>query len=119
MKKRLRNSSLHLGHQRAHARLPCWDGLKKKKANAIQLSVHRIVIDKLLESLYDAGIPKQKDELQELQNTWLLLDDAQSAYTDEYQVFLEIVIKDIACAKGLFVVIASTYSTTLLRLNAL
>jgi hypothetical protein len=88
------------------------DELKKKKANVINFSVRRIGIEKLLESLYDVGIPKQKDKLQALENTWLLLDDAQNAYTEDYQVFWEIVVKDVgaAGAKGLYVVIATTYN---------
>jgi hypothetical protein len=51
-------------------------------------------------------------QLQRLENTWLLLDDAQNAYDREYDPFWRFVVNGIASAvvdDNMFVVIAATY----------
>jgi hypothetical protein len=51
-------------------------------------------------------------KLRSLENTWLLLDDAQNAYDRKFDPFWHFVVKEIAgaCVEGnLFVVVATTY----------
>ena len=87
--------------------------LRDEGANVIRLNMSSAYaadyyITKLREKQID---PADADSLENLQNTWLLLDDAQRAYTEDFNRFWESVVKDIggADAKGLFVVIAATY----------
>ena len=98
------------------------------KTSLIQLLVEKLqkenahVIRLGMSSLHDAGYfmnkliakgvdPSDPMELQKLENTWLLLDDAQRTYDQKYNPFWESLVKDIASAdaKGVFVVIAATY----------
>ena len=86
--------------------------LRDEGANVIRLNMSSAYaadyyITKLREKQID---PADADSLENLQNTWLLLDDAQRAYTEDFNRFWESVVKDIggADAKGLFVVIAAT-----------
>ena len=68
----------------------------------------------LVKELAEKGITSDQKELNQLQNTWLLIDDAQNAYAKHYNKFWEIVVKDGSASdsKGLFVVIAATYDLT-------
>lgn len=86
---------------------------KEEDAQVIRINMsalHKVgyFSEKLIEKGIDASDP---DGLAEHQNTWLLLDEAQRTYAEEYNPFWESVVKDISSsdAPGLFVVIASTY----------
>ena len=63
----------------------------------------------LRERLEREGIHDDMRKLRKLQNTWLLLDDAQNSYDKQYDPFWQFVVKSISAAGvggNLFVVIA-------------
>ena len=85
--------------------------LEQEGANVIRLSILDRGTGVLFEQLEGEGIGNNK-KLRELKNTWLLLDDAQNAYANEYAPFWQFVVKTISSAgvdDNLFVVIAATY----------
>eukprot|EP00523_Entomoneis_sp_CCMP467_P012077 CAMPEP_0168717728 /NCGR_PEP_ID=MMETSP0724-20121128/149_1 /TAXON_ID=265536 /ORGANISM="Amphiprora sp., Strain CCMP467" /LENGTH=468 /DNA_ID=CAMNT_0008764213 /DNA_START=9 /DNA_END=1415 /DNA_ORIENTATION=+ len=65
----------------------------------------------LLERLKNKGI--EEDRLDDLENCWLILDDAQNVYDDEkYSNFWQFIVKAIGSSNvddKLFVIIAATY----------
>ena len=82
--------------------------LKDEGATVVRLNMNSAYSAKdYLEKLREKQIdPRDADALEGLQNTWLLLDDAQRAYAKEFDPFWESVVKDIgADAQGLFVII--------------
>ena len=83
----------------------------EKGANVIRFPVRSKPADVLVQKLAEKGITDDEEAMQKLQNTWLLIDDAQNAYDPAYSGFWEMIVKDgsVFCAKGLFVVIAATY----------
>lgn len=92
-------------------------GLEKKGATVVEMSILDRGTDHLFEFLDRAGIVNDKKELKKIKNTWLLMDDAQNAYSSRYAPFWQFVVKTISSASvdnNLFVIIAATYdlSTT-------
>lgn len=58
------------------------------------------------------GFPTLPADMRKLKNTWLLLDDAQEMYSEEYHRFWATVVKGVTtagCEGEVFVVIAATY----------
>ena len=63
------------------------------------------------EKLAGIGISEFEDDLERIENTWLLLDDAQNWYGEEYWPFWQFLIKhlpDISVGR-VFIIIATTY----------
>ncbi|KAL3903333.1 MAG: hypothetical protein SGILL_010485 [Bacillariaceae sp.] len=66
----------------------------------------------LFDELKNRGISKQKSDLKRLRNTWLLIDDGQNIYDEQYAGFWQFIVKTISSAdvtNNLFVIIAATY----------
>ena len=59
------------------------------------------------------GVTRDANKLEQLKNTWILIDEAQNAYDTKFNPFWEFVVKHIASvdeiAEELRVAIASTY----------
>lgn len=85
---------------------------EEKGANVLKINVSDVGLDAMLQRFHEKGIVDDEEKLQQLRNTWLLLDDAQNAYATRYAPLWQLVIKTISKAdvdNNLFVVIAATY----------
>ena len=86
--------------------------LKSQGSNVIRISLRDVGYDSIHAQLRDKGITNDFDALEQVRNTWLLLDDAQSVYDPKYFPLWEFLVKDIASAgisSNLKVIIAATY----------
>ena len=86
--------------------------LKSQGSNVIRISLRDIGYDAIQAQFRDKGITHDFDALEQVRNTWLLLDDAQSVYEPKYFPLWEFLVKDIASAgisSNLKVIIAATY----------
>ena len=87
---------------------------EEEGASVIRINMNSTdTADSLLQQLAEEGICKEVKKLRSLENTWLLLDDAQNAYYDrKFDPFWHFVVEGIAGAgveENLFVVVAATY----------
>jgi hypothetical protein len=88
---------------------------EEEGANVIRIHLNSsMTVQHLMELLTKNGISTDDlSELEQIKNTWLLLDDAQNAYDRKFDPFWQFVVKSIASAEvddNLFVVIAATYN---------
>jgi hypothetical protein len=83
-------------------------------ANVIRINLNPMhTVDDLMVLLKEKGLDfRDTEKLQELKNTWLLLDDAQHCYERTFDPFWQFVVKSIASSdveENVFVVISATY----------
>ena len=87
--------------------------VERDEATVIRFSPRHRGLGTLFSILAEEGFPASgTSKLKQLRNTWLMLDDAQSAYGEEYFPFWEYVVKDVQAAdvsNNVFVVIGATY----------
>ena len=73
--------------------------MERDGATVIRFSPRQRGLDTVFSILKDEGFPASgTSKLKQLRNTWLLLDDAQSIYGEEYFPFWEYVVKDVQAA---------------------
>ena len=86
--------------------------LKSEGASVIRIQGIHLGVNNMLETLREEGIRTSIKALQQLRNTWLVVDDAQNIYASEYFPFWQFLVKTVAGAnvdEQVFVVIAATY----------
>lgn len=84
-----------------------------QSVNTVKIPVTKYMSPEyIMNELDRKGISQQTDRLAQLENTLLLIDDAQNAYGEEYDGVWQFVVKTLRNAKikgHLFIVIATTY----------
>ena len=88
---------------------------EEQGATVVRISMNRMYTNEsFMGRLAEEGIALSK--LKKVKNTWLLLDDAQNAYSRDFDPVWQFVIKEIGGAgvdDELFVVIAATYDLSI------
>jgi energy-coupling factor transporter ATP-binding protein EcfA2 len=89
------------------------DRLRKEKntITAIALSVRTLTVEELLRQFSERGINSDGEARRKLQNTWLLIDDAQNAHDETFHRFWEMIAEDSGLyhSRGLYVIISATF----------